>query len=35
VHTVQPDAALVQDFGAYLKTYIRGLKVEKTAVNTL
>lgn len=35
VHTVQPDAALVQDFGAYLETYTRGLAVEKTAVNTL
>ena len=35
VHTEAPDAALVTEFGAYLEYYIRGLSVERTAVNTL
>ena len=35
VHTEQPDAALAEEYRAYMEIYTRGLAVEKTAVNTL
>ena len=35
VHTELPDAALMEEYRAYMEIYTRGLAVEKTAVNTL
>ena len=35
VHTEEPDAALAEEFAAYMKRYVSGLSVERTAVDTL
>lgn len=35
VHTVEPDAALCEEYRGYMEHYMRGLYVEQTAVRTL
>ena len=35
VHTVEPDAALCEEYRGYMEQYMRGLYVEQTAVRTL
>ncbi len=35
VHTEEPDTALADEFDAYMKRYVCGLAVERTAVGTL